>query len=76
MKRWKSLLWLVLVLTLVILGPDSASAEKKLTLLTWMAPQNEAMFRSWIEEFKKAHPEVTFEWLDKKGTEWAAYYQT
>ena len=76
MNGWKSLSWLVLILILLASGPGSAMAEKKLTLLTWMAPQNEPMFRSWIEEFKKAHPDVVFEWLDKKGTEWAAFYQT
>ncbi|MCP5367684.1 MAG: extracellular solute-binding protein, partial [Hyphomicrobiales bacterium] len=54
----------------------AAAAEKTLTLLTWSAPQNEPMFRSWIAEFEAAHPDVKFEWLDKKGSQWAAFYQT
>ena len=30
----------------------------------------------WKEMFKKTHPDVTIEWLDKKGTEFSTFYQT
>jgi ABC-type glycerol-3-phosphate transport system substrate-binding protein len=64
------------VLMTIVLASGSAWADKTLTLLTWNAPQNEPMFRSWMDEFKEAHPDVSFNWLDKKGSEWAAFYQT
>lgn len=51
-------------------------AEQKLTLLTWNAPQNEPMFRAWMDSFKETHPDVEFEWLDKTGGDWATFYQS
>lgn len=50
-------------------------AQETLTLLTWNAPQNEPMFRAWIDSFKKDHPGVEIEWLDKTGSDWATFYQ-
>lgn len=67
---------IIAILMIMVLASGSAWADKTLTLLTWNAPQNEPMFRSWMDEFKKAHPDVSFNWLDKKGSEWAAFYQT
>ncbi len=60
----------------LVIASGAALADKTLTLLTWNAPQNEPMFRAWIAEFEAAHPGVKFEWLDKKGSQWAAFYQT
>lgn len=34
----------------------SAHAEQKLTLLTWNAPQNEEMFRAWIDPSRPTTP--------------------
>jgi ABC-type glycerol-3-phosphate transport system substrate-binding protein len=56
--------------------PAASSQEKKLTLLTWNLPIYEEKFRGWIADFKELHPEFEVEWLDKKGTEWATFYQT
>lgn len=56
-------------------GPTFAQ-EKKLTLLTWNLPVYEEKFRGWIADFEELHPDFTVEWLDKKGTEWATFYQT
>jgi ABC-type glycerol-3-phosphate transport system substrate-binding protein len=51
-------------------------AEKKLTLLTWNAPQNKPMFQAWIDAFESKHPGVKIEWLDKTGGDWATFFQT
>ncbi len=66
----------LLVLGAMVLATGPAHAQKKLTFLTWNHPQNESMFRQWIADFESRHPDVKVEWLDKKGTEWAAFYQT
>ncbi len=61
------------------LGLGAASvqaAEKKISILTWNIPYFEAGINQWKEMFKKTHPDVTIEWLDKKGTEFSTFYQT
>jgi ABC-type glycerol-3-phosphate transport system substrate-binding protein len=76
--------WLVAVLGAMIgatmlapgLAPGAMAQEKKLTLLTWNLPIYEEKFRGWIADFKELHPDFEVEWLDKKGTEWATFYQT
>jgi ABC-type glycerol-3-phosphate transport system substrate-binding protein len=72
--------WLVAALGAVVgattLAPDAMAQEKKLTLLTWNLPIYEEKFRGWIADFKELHPDFEVEWLDKKGTEWATFYQT
>ena len=55
---------------------DALAQEKKLTLLTWNLPIYEEKFRGWIADFEELHPDFTVEWLDKKGTEFGAFYQT
>jgi ABC-type glycerol-3-phosphate transport system substrate-binding protein len=49
---------------------------KKLSFLTWNIVDQEALFKEEFAEFAKAHPGVEIEWLDKKGTELPAFYQT
>jgi len=49
---------------------------KELTILTWNLPHYEDQINGWIEEFEQNHPGVTINWTDKKGSEWASYYQT
>lgn len=59
------------------LSPAPAAAQDKtLTLLTWNLPIYEEKFRGWIADFEEMHPGFTVEWLDKKGTEFATFYQT
>ena len=64
------------VLATGVLAPGAGAQEKKLTLLTWNLPIYEEKFRGWIADFKELHPDFEVEWLDKKGTEWATFYQT
>ncbi len=59
------------------LAADRAAAQDKtLTLLTWNLPIYEEKFQGWIADFQEMHPDFTVEWLDKKGTEYATFYQT
>lgn len=58
------------------LGTTAAQAEKKISVLTWNIPYFQEGFDKWVEAYKKIHPDVTVEWLDKKGTEWSTFYQT
>jgi len=58
------------------LGTTTAHAEKKISVLTWNHPYLTDTMKIWTEAFNKIHPDVTVEWLDKKGTEWSTFYQT
>lgn len=53
-----------------------AQSAKKISLLTWNIADQEALFREWFDDFKKTNPGVEIEWLDKKGPELPAFYQT
>ena len=55
---------------------DPAEAQKKISVLTWNIPVYKEKIGGWIADFKQVHPDVQVEWLDKKGTEWATFYQT
>ena len=57
-------------------APAAQAQDKTLTLLTWNLPIYEEKFRGWIADFEEMHPDFTVEWLDKKGTEFGAFYQT
>lgn len=59
-----------------VLGATAANAQKKISILTWNIPYFEPGINQWKEMFKKIHPDVTVEWLDKKGTEFSTFYQT
>src|SRR5262249_53530459 len=67
---------LIAVLALCLWAEEVAAQEKKLTLLTWNIPVYKEKIEGWIADFRKIHPEVAVEWLDKKGPEWAPFYQT
>jgi ABC-type glycerol-3-phosphate transport system substrate-binding protein len=78
MTGHRKVLWavgLVLVTTLV-LGAPAVEAQKKLSVLTWNIPYYEDGFKKWVTDFNKKHPDITIERLDKKGTEYATFYQT
>jgi ABC-type glycerol-3-phosphate transport system substrate-binding protein len=60
---------------LAISGPASAQ-QKKISFLTWNISDQADLFKEWIAEFKKIRPDVDVEWLDKKGPELPAFYQT
>ena len=53
-----------------------AQRSKKLSFLTWNIADQEQLFKAEFADFQKAHPGVEIEWLDKKGTELPAFYQT
>src|SRR5947207_12155283 len=53
-----------------------AQAAKKLSFLTWNIADQEQLFKEEFADFQKTHPGVEIEWLDKKGTELPAFYQT
>jgi ABC-type glycerol-3-phosphate transport system substrate-binding protein len=76
--------WLTLVLVVVVLasaqvlGASGQGAEgpKKLTFLSWNIAYYEKGVNGWFSDLQAEHPEVELEWIDKKGTEWATYFQT
>ncbi|HTR87788.1 MAG TPA: extracellular solute-binding protein [Reyranella sp.] len=53
-----------------------AQSSKKLSVLTWNIADQEALLKSEFGEFKAANPGVEIEWLDKKGPDLPAFYQT
>ncbi len=69
---------LALAIAIVVVGlmAGAAEAQKKISLLTWNIPIYKEKIEGWIADFKKIHPDVQVEWLDKKGPEWGPFYQT
>jgi len=59
-----------------LLNTPALAQQKKISFLTWNIADQEELFKEWIAEFKKIRPDVDVEWLDKKGPEFPAYYQT
>lgn len=62
-------------LLLAFAAPAQAQ-QKKISFLTWNISDQADLFKEWIAEFKKRRPDVEIEWLDKKGPELPAFYQT
>src|SRR5271169_5510885 len=52
------------------------TGTKKLSLLTWNIIDMEPLFKQWFATFQSQNPGVEIEWLDKKGPELPAFYQT
>jgi len=61
---------------LCVISLPAWAQQKKLTLLTWNISNQGKVVQEWIADFKRLRPDVDVEWIDKKGTEIAAYYQT
>ncbi len=53
-----------------------AQQEKKITILTWNLPIYGEKIAGWTKEFNQKYPDIKVEWIDKKGTEWATFYQS
>jgi len=53
-----------------------AQSNKKLSILTWNIADQEALFKEEFADFQAQNPGVEIEWLDKKGPELPAFYQT
>lgn len=62
-------------LAAVLLAAPALAADK-ITVLTWNLPVYGEKIQGWIAELKEKHPDIDVEWIDKKGTEWATFYQT
>ena len=72
----KKLSTITAIMALLIGTSTVFAQDKTLTLLTWNIPVYEEKIRGWIAEFEEQHPGFKVEWIDKKGTEWATFYQT
>ena len=57
-------------------APGIAQAPKTITFLTWNLVFIEKQIKEWIQGFTATRPGVTVEWIDKKGPELPAFYQT
>jgi len=57
-------------------APAVHAQSKTISFLTWNIPHLKELIEAWITEFKKIQPGVEVEWLDKKGTDLPAFYQT
>ena len=53
-----------------------AQSNKKLSLLTWNIADQQELFKKQFADFKSENPGVEIEWLDKKGPDLPAFYQT
>lgn len=53
-----------------------AQSSKKLSILTWNIADQQELFNQEFADFKAANPGVEIEWLDKKGPDLPAFYQT
>lgn len=58
-----------------LVRPAEAQA-KRISFFSWNLPLYEEKFRGWFADLAKVKPGVEVEWIDKKGTEWAPFYQT
>jgi ABC-type glycerol-3-phosphate transport system substrate-binding protein len=62
--------------TVALAVTNAASAAEKITMMTWNLPIIDKKVAGWTAEFNKIHPDIEIEWIDKKGSEWATFYQT
>jgi len=53
-----------------------AQSSKKLSILTWNIADQQELFKQEFADFKAVNPGVEIEWLDKKGPDLPAFYQT
>lgn len=53
-----------------------AQSSKKLSILTWNIADQEALFKEEFADFQANNPGAEIEWLDKKGPDLPAFYQT
>jgi ABC-type glycerol-3-phosphate transport system substrate-binding protein len=53
-----------------------AQSTKKLSILTWNFADQGALLKEEFDAFRAENPGVEIEWLDKKGPDLPAFYQT
>jgi len=82
-RHWQSRLRLAgriavcsLAAALLAFAAPAQAQQKKISFLTWNISDQADLFKEWIAEFRKRRPDVEVEWLDKKGPELPAFYQT
>jgi ABC-type glycerol-3-phosphate transport system substrate-binding protein len=76
MKR-RALLQGALAGTAALAMPHVARPQsRKLSFLTWNITDQEQLFQEEFADFERAHKGVEIEWIDKKGTELPAFFQT
>lgn len=75
-RRARTVRILAAACMLSALSVSAWAAQKTLTLLTWNISNQGKVVQGWIDDFKAVRPDVDVVWVDKKGTEVAAYYQT
>lgn len=59
-----------------IAAPAIAQSSRKIAFLTWNLVHLESHIKAWIQGFAATRPGVEVEWIDKKGPELPAFYQT
>ncbi len=59
-----------------IIGTARGQGSKQLSILTWNIPNAQPLMDQWTKDFIASHPGVTVQWLDKKGPDLPAFYQT
>jgi ABC-type glycerol-3-phosphate transport system substrate-binding protein len=57
-------------------APAIAQSRRTISFLTWNLIDQEALVKRWVESFHRANPGTEVEWLDKKGPELPAFFQT
>lgn len=59
-----------------IIPAARAQSARQVSLLTWNIPNAQPLMDTWIKDFTSTRPGVTVQWLDKKGPDLPAFYQT
>jgi len=62
--------------TVAVPHASRAQTARKLSYLTWNIADQEQLFKEEFADFRSANPGVEIEWLDKKGPDLPAFYQT
>lgn len=65
-----------LAATSSLAAPAIAQAPRKIAFMTWNLVHLESHIKTWIAGFTASRPGVEVEWIDKKGPELPAFYQT
>ncbi|MDZ4729340.1 MAG: sugar ABC transporter substrate-binding protein [Xanthomonadales bacterium] len=55
---------------------ESEPVQNKIVVLTFNMPHYKDGFSRWVAEFHKLHPDIEVEQIDRKGSNWGAFYHT
>ena len=59
-----------------IIRAARAQSSRQVSILTWNIPNAQPLMDTWIKDFTATRPGVSVQWLDKKGPDLPAFYQT